>query len=156
MKPKRRALREKILQILYALEIQGSGLSEIINDQLSDIANSDDKEFCTNLINNIIADRKEIENYIEESLVNWEVSRIAIIDKIILRIGIGEFLFSSEIPAKVTINEMIEIAKEYSTANSGKFINGILDNILIELQDKGKFKKVGRGLLERTITKAEE
>ncbi|PID58714.1 MAG: transcription antitermination factor NusB [Ignavibacteriae bacterium] len=156
MKPKRRKLREKILQTLYAFEMQGSGLSDIIEDQLKEVHDKQDEDFCKNLIHNIIAERNQIEEYIEKSLVNWEFSRIAVVDKIILRIGIGEFIFSSEIPTKVTINEMIEIAKEYSTANSGKFINGILDNILLELHNDGKVKKVGRGLLEKSISKAEK
>lgn len=153
MKSKRRKLREKVLQILYAFEMHGSGLSEIIDDQLKDVTSKDDIEFCTGLINFVLAERKDIEEKIEKRLVNWDVARIAVIDKLLLRIGIGELLYAVDIPPKVTINETIEIAKEYSTAKSGKFINGILDAILIDLKKEGKIKKVGRGLIENTLPK---
>jgi len=81
------------------------------------------------------------------------VTRIAFIDKLLLRIGIGELLFAEDVPPKVTINETIEIAKEFSTAKSGKFINGILDAVLIDLKDEGKLRKVGRGLIEHPLPK---
>jgi N utilization substance protein B len=153
MKSKRRKLREKVLQILYAFEMHRSGLSEIIDDQLKDITDVEDREFCTGIINYVLAEREVIEKYIEKKLVNWEVGRIAIIDKILLRIAIGELLFAVDVPPKVSINETIEIAKEYSTAKSGKFINGILDAVLIDLKKEGKIKKVGRGLIENSLPK---
>ena len=153
MKSKRRKLREKILQILYAFEMHGSGLSDIVEDQLSDISEIEDKEFCTGIINYVLAEREVIEKYIENKLVNWEVGRIAVIDRILLRIAIGELLYAVDVPPKVSINETIEIAKEYSTAKSGKFINGILDAVLIDLKKEGKIKKVGRGLIENSLPK---
>ena len=153
MKSKRRKLREKILQILYAFEMHGSGLSDIVEDQLSDISEIEDKEFCTGIINYVLAEREVIEKYIENKLVNWEVGRIAVIDRILLRIAIGELLCAVDVPPKVSINETIEIAKEYSTAKSGKFINGILDAVLIDLKNEGKIKKVGRGLIENSLPK---
>ncbi len=156
MKSKRRKLREKVLQVLYAFEMHGSGLTDIINTQLEDIKSEEDREFCTGLINYVLAERKDIEDRIEKRLVNWEVGRIAVIDKILLRIGIGELLFAVDVPPKVTINETIEIAKEFSTAKSGKFINGILDAVLIDLKQEGKIKKVGRGLIEESLQKQAE
>ena len=156
MKSKRRKLREKILQILYAFEMHGSGLSNILDDQLLEISNVDDRKFCENLVNFVIAHREDIETKIEKRLVNWDVTRIAVVDKLLLRIGIGELLFAEDIPPKVTINEIIEIAKEYSTAKSGKFINGILDAVLIDLKDNGELKKVGRGLIENSLRKQSE
>ena len=156
MKSRRRKLREKVLQILYAYEMHGNGLSEIIADQLEDINSEEDRDFCTGLINYILAERIEIESKIEKRLVNWDVKRIAVIDKILLRIGIGELLYAVDVPPKVTINETIEIAKEFSTARSGKFINGILDAVLIDLKNEGKIKKVGRGLIENALPKKPE
>lgn len=156
MKSKRRKLREKVLQILYAHEMNRGGLSDIIDDQLSDVKNGEDREFCTGLINFVIAERREIEDNIEKRLVNWDVTRIAVIDKLLLRIGIGELLYAVDIPPKVTINEIIEIAKEYSTAKSGKFINGILDATLIDLKKEGQIKKVGRGLIDNSLPKESE
>jgi N utilization substance protein B len=80
------------------------------------------------------------------------MNRIALIDKILLRIGICELLHFPDIPPKVSINESIEIAKDYSTAGSAKFINGILDAILAEEKKEGKLNKTGRGLVEESIT----
>jgi transcription antitermination protein NusB len=153
MKSKRRKLREKVLQILYAYEMHGAGISEIINDQLSEVANSEEREFCNNLINLVLANKKLIEEKIEKRLENWDVARIAVIDLLLLRIGVCEILYLEEVPPKVTINEIIEIAKEYSTAKSGKFINGILDAILSDIKTEGNFKKAGRGLIENSLPK---
>ena len=85
---------------------------------------------------------------------NWDLSRIALIDRILLRMGICEILFFPDIPPKVSINESIEIAKDYSTSSSGKFINGILDAILDDLKKDGKLNKKGRGLLEESLPKS--
>jgi len=78
---------------------------------------------------------------------NWDKDRIAEIDAILLKMGICEFLHFSSIPEKVTINEYLEIAKEYSTPKSSIFINGILDKLAKEYKVSGKLKKSGRGLL---------
>jgi len=153
MKSKRRKLREKVLQILYAHEMHGGTISEIINDQLKDITKPEDREFCNQLINLVLANRKIIEEKIEIRLENWDVKRIAIIDLLLLRIGVCEILYIEDIPPKVTINEIIEIAKEFSTAKSGKFINGILDAILSDIRSEGNLKKVGRGLIENSLPK---
>ena len=75
------------------------------------------------------------------------------IDRILLRIGIVELIYFPDIPPKVTINEVIEIAKDYSTSNSNKFINGILDAVLSDLKKSGKLNKTGRGLIEQTLPK---
>lgn len=153
MKSKRRKLREKVLQVLYAFEMHRNGLSDIIEDQLKDISVDEEIEFCNRIINYVISERQEIEERIEKKLVNWDVGRIAVIDRILMRIAIAELLYAEDIPPKVSINETIEIAKEYSTAKSGKFINGILDAILIDLKQEGKIKKIGRGLIENSFPK---
>ena len=90
---------------------------------------------------------------IKEKVENWEMERIALIDRILLKIGIVEILYFPEIPPKVSINEVIEIAKDYSTLNSGKFINGILDAILSEAKKEGRLNKSGRGLIEESLPK---
>jgi N utilization substance protein B len=81
------------------------------------------------------------------------MDRIALIDKLLLQIGITELMYFPEIPPKVSINEVIEIAKDYSTSNSGKFINGILDAILSELKESGNLNKSGRGLIGESLPK---
>jgi len=152
-KTTRRILREKSLQVLYAYEMSGDGLQNLIDGILTDITNKNDKEFSTKIVNSVIANRKELDEKIAERVNNWEMDRIALIDRILLRIGIAEIFYFSDIPPKVSINEVIEIAKDYSTSNSGKFINGILDAILTDLKQSGKLNKKGRGLIDQTISK---
>jgi N utilization substance protein B len=150
---KRRIVRERVLQILYAFELNRESLQKLSDDVLKDIDDKADKEFAETLINRVLINQKDLDVKIKERVDNWELGRIALIDRLLLRIGLCELLYFPEIPPKVTINEVIEIAKEYSTAGSGKFINGILDAVLSELKDSGKLNKTGRGLLQETISK---
>ena len=149
----RRVLREKSLQVLYAYEMNREGLTVLSEGILSDIPNKADKDFSLELINKVIANYDELDEKIKERVNNWEMDRIALIDRLLLRIGIAELLYFRDIPPKVSINEVIEIAKDYSTANSGKFINGILDAILNELKESGKLNKRGRGLIDESLPK---
>jgi len=150
---KRRILREKVLQILYAYELNREGLNVLVEGVISDITSEKEKEFARNLVYRVLGHTEELDAKIMERVDNWEMSRIAVIDKILLRMGICELLYFPDIPPKVSINESIEIAKNFSTAGSGKFINGILDAILIELKENGKLNKTGRGLLDESVTK---
>lgn len=152
-KYQRRILREKSLQVLYAYEMNKEGLSKIMDMVLSNITNPSEREFSEKLIHLVIANQKELDTLIHNRVTNWEVDRIALIDRILLRIGITELIYFSDIPPKVSINEMIEIAKNYSTAKSGKFINGVLDAILSDLKKSGKLNKSGRGLIEESLHK---
>lgn len=152
-KSQRRHLRERCLQILYAYEMNGDGLTNIIEGLLTDISSENDREFCVKLVNNAVANAANIDGMIRTRVNNWEMDRIALIDKLLLRTGITELLFFPDIPPKVSINEVIEIAKDYSTSNSGKFLNGILDAILTDLKSSGKLNKAGRGLLDQSIPK---
>ena len=151
---KRRFVREKVLQILYAYEVNQDGHKATVDSLMEEIKEKADKEFATDLIIKVIKHTTELDNKIKERVANWEMNRIALIDKILLRIGICELIYFPDIPPKVSINESIEIAKEYSTARSGKFINGILDAILSELKETGKIIKTGRGLVDESITKS--
>src|SRR5699024_8764957 len=90
---------------------------------------------------------KLIQNHIK----NWDVSRLAIIDRLILRMAITELLYFEQIPTKVTINEAIELAKDFSTRKSGNFVNGILDAVLSTLKNENKINKKGRGLIESSL-----
>lgn len=107
----------------------------------------DDKDFAVNLYRKTILNYSELAKEYEDKTPNWDVERIAEIDTIILRMAICEMFKFSSIPVKVTINEYLEIAKEYSTPKSSIFINGILDNISKLCQDNDKIKKIGKGLL---------
>lgn len=150
---KRRIVREKVLQILYAYEMNKESLSAHIENVLKDTTNRADRDFAENLVNRVIIHQVELDEKIKSRVANWEMNRIALIDKLLLRMGICEILYFEDIPPKVSINESIEIAKEFSTSGSGKFINGILDAILSQLKDAKSLNKTGRGLVEETISK---
>src|SRR5215204_4808661 len=99
----------------------------------TEVISPDKWEFAKTLLNTAIEKEKHLESFIVPKLKNWDPERIAAIDMIIMRLGVAEFLYFETIPPKVTINEYIDIAKEYSTQQSGQFVNGILDNIHKEL-----------------------
>lgn len=150
---KRRLVRERVLQILYAYEMNNENLSALIQSILGDIEEEHDRKFGEDLVNRVLIHKKEFDEKIEERISNWELNRVALIDKILLRMAICEILYFPDIPPKVSINEAIEIAKEFSTAGSGKFINGILDAILSDEKLSGHLNKSGRGLVDSTISK---
>ncbi len=107
----------------------------------------EDKEFVGNLFRKTVLNEVELAKEYIDKTPNWDADRIAEIDTIILKMAICEFLKFPSIPIKVTINEYLEIAKEYSTPKSSIFINGILDNLVKEFQNEDKIKKTGRGLM---------
>jgi N utilization substance protein B len=150
---KRRVVREKVLQTLYAYEMNNESLNSLMKEIFSEINEESERKFGEELINRVIFNKANLDKKIEERVSNWEMNRIALIDKILLRMAICELLFFPDIPPKVSINEAIEIAKEFSTAGSGKFINGILDAILIEEKSSGRLNKTGRGLVDESISK---
>jgi N utilization substance protein B len=153
---RRRIIREKVLQVLFAYEMNQDSLKFSMDELLSDISNKADREFANDLINRTLKHTEELDEIIKERVSNWEINRIAVIDRILIRMGICELLYFPDIPPKVSINESIEIAKEYSTAGSAKFINGILDAILSMEKKSGRLKKQGRGLIEGTISKSSD
>lgn len=150
---KRRLIREKVLQVLYAYEMNNDNLQSQIDEIFSDVEEDNDKQFGLSLIYKVIPNREKFDEMIKSKVSNWEMDRIAMIDKILLRMGICELLYFEDIPPKVSINEVIEISKNFSTAGSGKFINGVLDAILNDLKKSGELKKAGRGLVDETISK---
>ncbi len=149
----RRIARERTLQILYAYELNSDNLIALEEGILADIKNENDRNFSIKLVSTVLKNKLILDEKIGQCINNWELDRVALIDKLLLRMGISELLFFSDIPPKVSINEVIEIAKNYSTASSGKFINGILDAILIDLRKSGELNKTGRGLVEQSISK---
>jgi len=108
---------------------------------------TEDKEYVSNLFRKTILNEKELAKEFEDKTPNWDMERIAEIDTILLKMAICEFLKFPSIPTKVTINEYLEIAKEYSTPKSSIFINGILDNLVKELEQNKRLLKTGRGLM---------
>ena len=124
-------------------------LNDIENDfQVPKVyKDEDDKEFGKTLFRKTVLNETELEKEYVNKTPNWDTERIAEIDTIILKMAICEFLKFPSIPVKVTINEYLEIAKEYSTPKSSIFINGILDNLVKDYQTQNKLKKAGRGLM---------
>jgi N utilization substance protein B len=147
--PKRRHIRECVMQALYAIEISKDPPQHVVDTVLNDLkADPADFDFAQSLFIKVITHQAEIDKRLKLKTEHWEFHRIALIDKIILRMCLCELLFFPDIPPKVTINEAIEIAKDYSTENSGTFVNGIMDAILTDLKKEGIMKKTGRGLID--------
>jgi N utilization substance protein B len=107
-----------------------------------DLVGAEKMKFATDLLQTAIDKKTIAEDIIKPTLKNWDPERIAVIDMILLRLGVCELMYFDTIPTKVTINEYIDLAKEYSTEQSGHFVNGILDNIHKELVGSGKIQKV--------------
>lgn len=137
------------MQALYARELAG-GEAEHFMETLIVPNLAEDAEnlrFAESLFLRTLDLMAEADEIIGKHADNWDLDRIALIDRILLRMAVCELLTFEDIPPKVSINEAIEVAKRYSTPRSGQFINGILDAILAELQQDGRLKKSGRGLV---------
>jgi len=106
----------------------------------------EDKDFALRLLQKVLLNEEKLSAEIEGKTPNWDQERIAEIDLIILKMGIAEFLYFPSIPVRASINEYLEISKEYSTPKSSIFINGILDKLVKEFEVAKKLNKVGRGL----------
>jgi N utilization substance protein B len=108
---------------------------------------AEDVEYAIRVIEWARDNRDRTRELIERNAKNWDVERIAMIDRVLMQVAVAEFTACADIPMKVTINEVIELAKRYSTDKSGVFINGILDAIGAELRSAGLIRKTGRGLI---------
>ena len=108
----------------------------------------EDIEYARNVITGARENRDLVKGLVEKHSKNWEVERIAALDKIVILLAVAELISCSDIPVKVTINEVIELAKRYSTDKSGTFINGILDAVIADLRAENRIRKSGRGLVE--------
>jgi N utilization substance protein B len=128
----RRRAREYALQILFQIDLTESGA---IHDLLDDFwkgskEGRDVQDFANDLVRGTIQHLNSLDEVIRKSAEHWQLGRMAVVDKSILRAAAYELLFRPDIPPSVTINEAIEIAKKFSTVESASFIHGILDNIL--------------------------
>jgi N utilization substance protein B len=154
MPARRRRVRERVLQALYACEMTRNPENKAVDDLLRDLESDEVAfNFARSLILRVTEQGKELDTLIRAQVEHWEFTRLAVVDKIILRIAICEFLHFDDIPPKVSINEAIEIAREYSTEKSDKFVNGVLDSVLANLRSEGRLHKSGRGLLDLAVPK---
>ena len=123
------------------VQLERSLLQKPGSVSFSEVMSQDKWEFAKGLLNTVLDKNEHLESFVVPRLKNWDAERIAALDMIIMKMGVAEFLYFDTIPPKVTINEYIDIAKEYSTQQSGQFVNGILDNIHKELVQKGELHK---------------
>lgn len=133
-----------VYKTISKIDAKAKGEDKII---LSVYQNEDDLIFGKDLLRKTIINNSENISFITPIIRNWEIDRISDMDKLIISTAVTELSNFPSIPVKVTLDEYIDIAKDYSTAKSGSFINGILDKTLKSLQDKDLIKKTGRGLL---------
>ena len=139
---KRTQARELALQLMYQLDLRGDEILDEVNETLAPGAGDPEMlDFARELVHGCREKRAEIDRQIEEVAKNWQLKRMAAIDRNILRLATYELLYREDIPPLVTINEAIDIAKKFSTKNSGPFVNGILDNIRLRAAPPGKQKK---------------
>lgn len=129
---KRTQAREYALQILYQIDLANKDPKECLEDFWQAQEQTCDekiKEFASFLVCGTLEHISVIDNFIKEYTTNWQLERMAAVDRNILRMATFELVFASDIPSKVSINEAVELAKKYSNLESGKFVNGILDKI---------------------------
>lgn len=142
----RHLARSVVLQVLFEREAAGGKLSQDeVFGRLADYgkefgARESDLPFMKNLLQTAIAKQKEIDEVIVRAAPEWPLEKIAAIDRNILRLGLTELLFAdrAQVPAKVAINEAIELAKAFGSASSGRFVNGVLGAVYVELGEPGK------------------
>ncbi len=136
--------RSVVLQTLFEWDFRGfpDGIIKSISKRVSEefAPGMGDSSFIEDLIQNVLAKKPDLDKIIEKAAPDWPLDKISVIDRNILRIGLYELLFADreEVPAKVAINEAIELAKSFGGENSGKFINGVLGSVYKELGEPGK------------------
>lgn len=154
----RRAVRETVVKALYARQVGKHDDEHIIQTIIKE-AHKEDKdslEFAERLYLRSVKMADDADEQIQKHVANWELNRLAILDRAILRMAVCEMITFEDIPPKVTINEAIELAKKYSTNKSGQFVNGILDAALESLEKENRIVKKGRGLIDKSANTSTE
>ncbi len=132
----RRKAREETLRILFRLEFENKQIEKTLNQYWkSKKASEEIKEYSTWLVNGVISDQAKIDNIIQQVSEHWRISRMALVDRNILRMAVFELLYEENIAPAIVINEAIEIAKKYSGDEAATFVNGILDAVRKDLKD---------------------
>ena len=138
-KEQKRAVRCVCLKILYANSSTGILFNEILDnfndEEALENINKDQIKYASMLFDLTISNKIELDKLIESKLVNWKIQRLALMDKMILRMSLSEMLYVESVPPKVSISEGIEIVKKFSTDESSSFVNGILDSVFHSLED---------------------
>ena len=129
-----------MLQILFANEFLQEDIASVAS-RISESISEEVPQFTRDLLKRTTANHKELDELIRDHLRNWDFNRVAILDRILIRLALSELLYFPDIPAEVTINEAIEISKEFCSPKARRFINGILDAIYKELLNQKKIQK---------------
>ena len=133
----RRQARETALQVLYGLEFEHASPGEARERFWESQDTPEDvRAFADDLVTGVLGNRGDIDQVIEGASTNWRVSRMALVDRNVLRIATFELCYRDDIPERVSLNEAIEVGKRYGAEDSGAFINGILDRVRIMLESK--------------------
>jgi N utilization substance protein B len=145
----RRDARVCALQALYAHDLAGGRprhhVETVIEPELEDDAASLD--FASKLFMETVLHQEEADAAIARRSENWDLDRLARLDRALLRMGVAELLAFEDIPPKVTLDEAVEVAQSFGTDHSGSFVNGVLDAIMLDLEREGRLQKSGRGLV---------
>ena len=135
-KRNRTLAREIALQALFQQDLAGDDPQKIAELLAEATEDSREREYARSLALGVLENRQDLDRRIVEVTNNWKLDRIAAVDRAILRLGLYELLEMDEVPPKVVINESVELAKKFSTAKSGSFVNGVLDRIYQDLSAK--------------------
>lgn len=138
-KSMRHRCRILVMQTLYALEFGDQNADDVFAYLLNEFGDDiTDEDFLRGLLNGVMENEEEIDEIIRKAAPDWPIEKIALMDLIILRLGVFEILFDEDVPDLVAVNEAIEVAKEFGGYNNAKFVNGVLSNVM---NNKKEFKK---------------
>ncbi len=134
---RRRKAREIALQTLYAAEVSGGDWRAEFQENVKRRKPSEEVvEYAERLVTNVMDERERLDELIRARLENWSLERVSIVDRTILRIALSELLHCPEVPANVIMDEAIEIARTFSSADAGRFVNGLLDRLAREVRER--------------------
>ena len=137
MKGTRRKARAIVLQALYEIDCVGHKAEEVVDRLLAkDELSEENAAFVQSLVNGVLQNRDKIDQYIKEYAPAWPLGQLSVIDRNILRLAIFEILLDNKMPVKVAINEAVELAKNFGSNSSSRFINGVLGSISTLAGDK--------------------
>ena len=133
---RRRKAREIALQTLYAAEVSGGDWRAELRENVKRRKPSDEVvEYAQRLVTNVVEEKEKLDELIKARLENWSLERVSIVDRTILRIALSELLHCPEVPSSVIMDEAIEIARTFSSADAGRFVNGLLDRLAREVRE---------------------
>ncbi len=154
---KRTRARELALQFLYQLDLRGESLYPEAREFIAaEERDAETVRFALRLVQGTHENKADIDQMVQSVAQNWNISRMAVVDRNVLRLATYELVHCPDVPPKVAINEAIELGKRYSTQNSGAFINGILDKIMNRPEAKGGPAKTGTPAVEPDASLDEE